>query len=49
MQCLWTSCANLHQNWFICFQNITFASLVRDEGMNGEHLASTVQSGLVEA
>ena len=24
---LQTTCANLHQNWFICFQNIMFTSL----------------------
>ena len=27
----WNSCANLHQNLFICFQNIMFTSLVTDE------------------
>jgi len=26
----WTTCANLHQNWFIRFQNIVFTNLVTD-------------------
>jgi len=32
---LWTTCASWRQNWFTCFQNIVFTSLVTEKWMNG--------------
>jgi len=35
-----TTCANLHQNWFIQFKNIVFASLIIDEWTSRKHYAA---------
>jgi len=47
----WTTCANLHQNRFIRFQNIMFTVLIREErtdvGTNERTLPCACQSGLV--
>jgi len=41
---LWTTCANLHHNQFICFQNIVVTSLVTDKWMDTwTHVWSTEQ------
>ena len=31
---MWITCATLHQNWFVRFQNTVFTSLATDEQMN---------------